>query len=201
LTELARIERIPAWSFRRFYSLTARQFGAHNRVILTQERFAASRIDNIMSPQPASVKLARRRLQPPAPIAPELHSIVRNFADALLERHGDLFARDPRLKRRIAAELRRLLPPQPGRPGFASVTEAIRLHGEITRSHPERSHKEIWKEIYPRVIPGWQNLGVIESAVENSGPPETLAPQMAAKENRNRIVCLVALRLSSHNSY
>ena len=138
-----------------------------------------------MSPPPAPAKPTRRRL-PPAPIPPELQSMVRSFADALLERHGDLFTRDPRLKRRIAAELRRLLPPQPGRPGLATVTAAIRLHVEIRRSHPERSHKEIWKEIYPRVIPGWQNLSVIERQTEADRLHRQAQWRIAARRKRRR---------------
>lgn len=147
-----------------------------------------------MSP-PAPVTPAGR-CRPPVQLPSELQSMVRNFADALLEHYGDLFPRDPRLKCRIAAELRRLLPPQPGRRGLAVVTAAIRLHGEIQRSHPERSSKEIWAEIYPRVIPGWPNLSVIERRTEAdqlhrqaqwriAARRKRLRRRWQAKENRN----------------
>lgn len=119
-----------------------------------------------MSLLPAQVKSKQRCPSPPAPLQPEIQLMIRNFADALMERHGDLFTGDPRLKSRIAAELRRLLPPQAGRPGLASVTVAIQLHREIERSHPERSAKEIWAEIYARVIPNWETLSVVQRREE-----------------------------------
>jgi hypothetical protein len=42
------------------------------------------------------------------------------------------------------------------------VTAAIRLLEKLRRLHPDRSHKEIWREIYRRVIPKHENLPAIE---------------------------------------
>ena len=101
-------------------------------------------------------------------IPPELQIRIHSFAVELIEHHGDAFS-DPEMKNRIAGLLRRGLPPRsrrPGRPGFAIVSAAIGLHAELKRSSPESSPKEIWKEIYRRLIPKWDDLSRIERRTE-----------------------------------
>jgi hypothetical protein len=115
--------------------------------------------------------------------------MVRRFAGDLIERHADLLTRDPQLKIRITAMLRRLLPPRPcrsGRPGLASVTAAIRLHNELTQSFPERSSKEVWREVYRVVVPRWDALSPIERRSEADRLHRRVRWRLAAARKRAR---------------
>ena len=138
------------------------------------------------SPPFPPVKSKRRRRWPRAPIPPELEAEIRTVADGLLERHGDLFSRDPRLKARVAAELRRRLPPQPGRRGYATVTAAIKLHHEIQRSHPQWASKQIWKQIYVALIPNWATLGATERRTEADQLHRQARWRLSARRRRAR---------------
>jgi len=109
---------------------------------------------------------SERRRHTPGLIPPELQAKVREFAAELSEQHADAFE-ELEMKNRIAGLLRRCLPPRPrrpGRPGIANVTAAIRLLAELQRLNPARPAKEIWQQIYRRLIPRWDNLGRIERA-------------------------------------
>jgi len=132
-------------------------------------------------------KSSRRHI--PVSIPPELQAMVRTFAAELIEQHGvDAFNRDPQLKSRLAAMLQRCLPPRrkPGRPGFATVTAAIGLHTELKRSSPESSPKEIWKEIYRRLIPRWDNLRRIERWQEADDLRKRVQWRLYAQRRKHR---------------
>jgi hypothetical protein len=103
------------------------------------------------------VKQARKREVLPDPIREEVTSCGR----LLTELFGPVFVSHPRLKfvaaRLFAAQLPPL-PRPPGRPGYRQVSEAIRLRDEVKRLHPELSLKQIWRMIYPDVIPNYCSL-------------------------------------------
>src|SRR5262249_42875376 len=92
------------------------------------------------------------------------------------------------MKTRVSAMLRRLLPPRsrPGRPDFATVTAAIGLHAELKRSSPESSPKEIWKEIYRRLIPQWDNLRRIERRQEADELRKRVRWRLYARRRKHR---------------
>jgi len=101
----------------------------------------------------------------PVSIPSELEARIRAFATELAAHHRDVFSLDAQMKNRLAGLLRRCLPPRPrrpGRPGFVSVTAAIKLLAELQGSFPERPAKEIWQELYRRIIPEWDTLKQIE---------------------------------------
>jgi hypothetical protein len=97
--------------------------------------------------------------------------MIRRFAAELVEHHGDLFTRDSQMKSRVVALLRRSLPPtprSPGRPGYASVSAAIRMRNELRRAHRDWTPKQVWREIYPRVISAYASLDPIERREEEN---------------------------------
>jgi hypothetical protein len=100
---------------------------------------------------------ARRREAIPDAIREEVVSFGKLLADFF----GAVFAANSRVKYSIGRLLTAQLPPRPrppGRPGFVMVTAAIRLREQIRRRDPPRSQKEIWRAVYPAVIPNYHSL-------------------------------------------
>jgi hypothetical protein len=121
------------------------------------------------------------------PIHPDIRAIVRRCAAELAADHGDAFTRDLRLKNRVAALLRRSLPPRPrrpGRPGLPNVTGAIRRHAEITESSPELSSKRIWRLVYRDVIPGWDAMNAADRKEKQDWLRERVRWRKRAAERR-----------------
>jgi hypothetical protein len=97
-----------------------------------------------------------------------IRAAVIAFGRHLAEKYAGDFASNPRLKIRVAQLMKSQLPPGPGRPGFADVTEAIRMLNDSRRNRPGRSPKEVWREIYLALIPDHSRLPRIERiAAEN----------------------------------
>jgi hypothetical protein len=139
--------------------------------------------------RPPLAPAKRRCRSTPVPLPPELQSRLRRFAAELIEHHGDVFKNDSEIKSRVAAMLRRYLPPWPrrgGRPGFVSVTLAIRLHGEIKWAHPEWSNKKIWDEVYRRSIPRWEVLSTIERRTEADWLHSRVRWRLCARRRKHR---------------
>jgi hypothetical protein len=129
------------------------------------------------------------RLHASGPIPPGMEMKVKRFAVELAADYGEDFARDPTLRNRVSAMLRRSLPPRPrrpGRPGFANVTTAIRLHSEVTRSCPELTDKQAWRRIYPAVIPDWDSLSPVERREAGARLRERVRWRKRAAERRAR---------------
>jgi hypothetical protein len=77
------------------------------------------------------------------------------------KKHRALFLSDPQLKDRAARFCRSLLPPKPkrrGRSPLTSVTVAFRLLARLKREYPYDKLQQIWKRIYPPVIPNYATL-------------------------------------------
>jgi hypothetical protein len=77
-----------------------------------------------------------------------------------LRHHRALFTADPMLRDRAARVLKSMLPPRRkrGRPGIASVTSAMMLLKKLQREHPEQERKQLWPQVYRRVIPNYATL-------------------------------------------
>ena len=112
-----------------------------------------------------ATRALRRRRRIPKGIRQE----VIEFGKRLRAGFGADFAAARMLKHDVARLLASRLPPdprRPGRPGYAIVTAAIRLRAKLRRSHPEKSHKEIWHEVYRQTIPRHGDLPLIERRAE-----------------------------------
>jgi hypothetical protein len=113
----------------------------------------------------AIAKRAPRRRRKRNRIPKEIRRLVVEFSRHLRYEFGANFATSRALKNSVARLLTSGLPPdpgRPGRPGGAIVTAAIWLRAKLRRSHPERSHKQIWREVYEQIIPRYGELPVIE---------------------------------------
>jgi hypothetical protein len=111
----------------------------------------------------------RRRKQHRIRIRKEIRQAVLEFAGRLRAEFGGDFAARRMLKRDVGRLLAAQLPPDPrppGNPGYAAVTDAIRLLAKLRRSHPDKSHKEIWRQIYREIIPRYDDLLRIERLAE-----------------------------------
>ena len=107
----------------------------------------------------------RRRKQHRIRIPKAIRQAVLELAGRLRSEFGADFAANRVLKHDVAQLLRAELPPaprRPGRPGYATVTAAIRLRAELRRSHPQKSHKQIWREVYRKIIPRYGDLPLLE---------------------------------------
>jgi hypothetical protein len=111
------------------------------------------------------------------------------FGRQLQEKFSSVFASNPRLKFRVARLLGAQLPPLPrrrGRPGFEPVTSAIQLRDELRRAHPEKSLREIWRQIYRAVIPLYDALPLIERRAEEDRLHRQVRWRLAARRRRRR---------------
>jgi hypothetical protein len=143
-----------------------------------------------MPPRPSLARApgkARRRESIPAPI----HEEVVSFAKLLTKFFGSAFSSCPRLKYAVGRLLVSQLPPcsrPPGRPGLIVVSQAINLREELRRTHPEMNAKEIWREIYRRVIPQYATL---TDAIERRAAQDQLRRQvcwrLGARRRRQRV--------------
>jgi hypothetical protein len=109
---------------------------------------------------------------------------VIEFAQGLQRNHAPVFAGNPRLKHRVAQLVKLQLPPQPGRPGLVIVTAAIRLLHDLRRIHPEKPAKEIWKEIYRRLIPNYARLSFIERRTAEQQLHQQVRWRLSARRRR-----------------
>jgi hypothetical protein len=111
----------------------------------------------------AVARKTRRRSK--TEIVPEaMRLAVAEFARRLQTDFAPVFF-NRRAKRQVARLLESQLPPRPrrpGRPGLPTVTAAIRLRDELRRAHPKEPIKWIWRQLYPRLIPGYGKLPRIE---------------------------------------
>jgi len=126
-----------------------------------------------------------RREAIPDPIREEVVSLGKRLADFF----SAAFAGNSRLKYSVGRLLTAQLPPRPrpgGRPGCAMVSAAISLREELRRLHPERSHKEIWREIYRRVIPEYETLPVIERRASQDQLHRRVYWRLRARRRRQR---------------
>jgi hypothetical protein len=115
-----------------------------------------------------------------------MEAVVHRFAQELIERHGTAFSGDRHETphRKFAAPMPSTAPGRPFGAGLASVTVAIRLQAELKRLSPELSSKQVWQEIYRRLIPGWDDLGLIERrAAAADEHPRALAARRQTAED------------------
>ena len=128
----------------------------------------------------------RRRAIIPEPIREETIS----FAKLLVEFFGPAFAANSRLKFSVGKLLMSQLPPLPrpcGRPGYEQVTKAIRAREEARRLHPERSQKQIWREVYPAVIPNYHSLPPPERRDAQDWLRQRVHWRLSARRRRQRM--------------
>ena len=107
----------------------------------------------------------RRRKQHRIRIPKAIRQAVLDFAGRLRSEFGGDFAAGRMMKQRVARLLASQLPPdprRPGRPGDPCVTRAIQMRAELRRSHPQKSHKQIWAEVYCKTIPRYEDLPLLE---------------------------------------
>jgi hypothetical protein len=83
------------------------------------------------------------------------------FAQHLTQDHAAFFTSYPQAKHSLSRLFKSKLPPLQPR-GFATVSQAIRLRDELRRRDPRRSLKQIWREMYPQLIPGHADLPLPE---------------------------------------
>jgi hypothetical protein len=106
----------------------------------------------------------RRRRSKTETLPDAMRLAVAEFARRLRTDFAPVFI-SRRAKRQVARLLESALPPRPrrpGRPGLPAVTAAIMRREELRRAHPEQSIKWIWRQLYPRLIPGYGALTRIE---------------------------------------
>ena len=116
---------------------------------------------------------------------------IVSFGKLLTELFGSAFAENSRLKFAVGRLLTSQLPPRPrppGRPGYATVTAAIRLRDELQRLHPEKSHKEIWREIYRCMIPEYEILPAIERRAAKDQLRRQVRWRLRARRRRSEAV-------------
>jgi hypothetical protein len=94
-------------------------------------------------------------------LPPEIESAASRFLEEM-NQYRACFVRDRRLKRRLARRIADELPPQPGRPGFPAVTEAIELRDKLQAANPRKSAKWVWRKVYRQLIPGHRTMPLIE---------------------------------------
>jgi hypothetical protein len=101
-----------------------------------------------------------------------------------VRKHRKLFVADPKLKDRVARFLRSLLPPRRkrGRPGIASVTEAILLLKKLRREFPQEDQRQLWQRVYPEVIPHYGSL----PREQQRGQEMLLREQVRSRGNQRR---------------
>jgi hypothetical protein len=110
----------------------------------------------------------RRRRSKTEKLSDAMQRAVAEFAQRLQTDFALVFV-NRRAKRQVARLLESQLPPRPrrpGRPGLPMVTAAIEMLAALRRAHPKKSAKWRWRQIYPRLIPGYGALTRIERRTE-----------------------------------
>jgi hypothetical protein len=128
---------------------------------------------------------ARRREIIPSPIREE----VISFGKLLTECFGSAFSSSSRLKNAVGRLLVSQLPPRsrlPGRPGLISVSQAISLREELRRTRPEMTARQIWREIYRRLIPQYATLDAIERRAAEDKLRRQVRWRLSARRRRQR---------------
>jgi len=108
-----------------------------------------------------TVEDVRMQAELPRPIRKEIAALTLK----LRRQYKALFASDPLYRKRAGQFLTALLPPKPrrrGRPGRNDVTQAIRLKAKFRRLYPNERPDQIWKRIYPQVIPNYEAMNLVE---------------------------------------
>ena len=126
--------------------------------------------------------MAKRR-KPAMP--PELRKEVVAHCRSIGRKYGAAFKADRDLKARVLRLERALLPPRPrrrGRPKNPIVSRAIALYRRLRREFPEASPRQLWRQIYPRVIEGWATM----SELERRGARDQLRERIAWRRRKRR---------------
>jgi hypothetical protein len=119
-------------------------------------------------------------------ISAQLQEEITSFAKFLVEFFGPAFAANPRLKHSVGRLLTAQLPPEQrrGRPPFAQVSRAIALRETLRKTRPEMALKQIWREIYARVIP--QGLPALERSDAEDQLRRRVRWRLSARRRRGK---------------
>jgi hypothetical protein len=124
--------------------------------------------------------MAKRR-KPAMP--PELRKEAVEHCRSISRKYGADFAADRDLKDRLLRLERALLPPRPrrrGRPKNPIVTRAIALYRKLRRESPQQSPRQLWSQVYPRVIERWDTM----SELDRRGARDQLRERIAWRRRK-----------------
>ena len=139
-------------------------------------------------PQRKQKPRSRPRSTPPLPAL--VRKEIRRAARELNRHARSYFIADPKLKDRAARLLRSLLLPKPrrcGRPGIECVTKAIALRKRYRRSYPGERPAQIWRRIYPEVIPDYGAMSETEQGDARHVLRERVRWRLRERRHRNRL--------------